>query len=43
MLGVALELIDYTGDALVFKAVLSTGPEHAETEPLVLPYPLDVD
>ena len=38
MVGVVLELMDYTSDAIVFSEVLSSGAEHSETEPFVLPY-----
>jgi hypothetical protein len=36
--GVVLELMDYTSDAIVFSEVLSSGAEHSETESFVLPY-----
>ena len=35
---VVMELLDYTGDTLVFSEVLSSGAKHAETEGFVLPY-----
>ena len=33
-----LELVDYTSDAIVFSEVFSSGAEHSDTEPFVLPY-----
>ena len=37
VLGVVLEVLDYTTDLLVFKLVATTGLEKPATEPLVVP------
>ena len=43
VLGVVLEVLDYTSDCLVFKIAATEGLKNARTEPLVVPYVLRVD
>jgi hypothetical protein len=38
VLGIVMEVLDYTTDVLVFRIVAKAGLDKSETEPLVVPY-----